>query len=90
MKILMIAMFASLATFATATAYAAPAKGTPVDTKHSVSGQDGQIHVATCNDGKEFYSVTNEHRGACSGHGGVASWADGSEVKSHAKKTSYR
>jgi hypothetical protein len=88
-KTLMIAMFASLATFATATAYATPAKPA-VDTKHSVSGQDGQIHVATCVDGKEFYSRTNEHRGACSGHGGVAAWADGSEVKSHGRKTSYR
>lgn len=88
-KTLMIAMFASLATFATATAYAAPGKPA-VDTQHSVSGKDGQIHVATCVDGKEYYNVTNEHRGACSGHGGVASWADGSEVKSKGRKTSYR
>jgi hypothetical protein len=48
------------------------------------------IHVATCNDGKEYWAKTNEHRGACSGHGGVASWVDGSEVKSKGRKTSYR
>jgi hypothetical protein len=89
MKTLIATMIASLVAFGAATAFAAPPK-MPVDTKHSVSGKYGQIHVATCNDGKEFYSVTNEHRGACSGHGGVASWADGSEVKSHGRKTSYR
>ena len=61
------------------------------DTKHSKSGEgDGLIRVATCKDGKEYWAPTNEHRGACSGHGGVASWADGSEVKSNGRKTQYR
>lgn len=46
--------------------------------------------LATCNDGKTMYSETGDHRGACSGHGGVKAWADGSPVKSHGKKTSYR
>jgi hypothetical protein len=43
--------------------------------------------VAVCNDGKTYYAKTNEHRGACSGHGGVKSWADGSPVKSKSKST---
>ena len=47
------------------------------------------IHVATCNDGKEYYARTNEHRGACSGHKGVAKWADGTPVKA-SKASSYR
>lgn len=47
--------------------------------------------LATCNDGKTEYSTTGDHRGACSGHGGVASWADGSPVRAKAHKTtSYR
>lgn len=46
--------------------------------------------LATCADGKHEYSVTGDHRGACSGHGGVVAWADGSPVKSHKPKTSYR
>jgi len=46
--------------------------------------------VATCRDGKTLYSASSEHRGACSGHGGVASWADGSPVKAHGKTTDYR
>ena len=50
-----------------------------------------KVECATCNDGKVMYCVNpSEHRGACSGHGGVASWADGSEVKSHARKTEYK
>lgn len=51
---------------------------------------DKTVHVATCRDGKEMYAKTNEHRGACSGHGGVASWANGSPVKSHERKTEYK
>lgn len=53
-------------------------------------GAEAMKPVATCNDGKVFSSVTGDHRGACSGHGGVAKWADGSPVKSHGKKTSYK
>lgn len=49
-----------------------------------------QKPLATCADGQVEYSATGEHRGACSGHGGVASWADGSPVKSHGRTTSYR
>lgn len=45
--------------------------------------------LATCNDGMKESSATGDHRGACSGHGGVAAWADGSPVKSHKAKTSY-
>lgn len=48
------------------------------------------VFTAVCKDGLKYYHVTGEHRGACSGHGGVASWADGSPVKSHERKTSYR
>lgn len=48
--------------------------------------------VATCNDGKTMYSSNpHEHRGACSGHGGVAAWTDGSPVKTHGgKATEYK
>lgn len=89
-KALMTGMFATLVALHTAVAYAAPAK--PVDTKHSVSGNgtDGLIKVATCNDGKSYYAPTNEHRGACSGHQGVAEWADGSPVRSNGRKTQYK
>jgi predicted lipoprotein with Yx(FWY)xxD motif len=45
--------------------------------------------VATCRDGKTYYNATGEHRGACSGHGGVAAWADGTPVKAK-RGTSYR
>lgn len=53
----------------------------PTDVQKGKSGETGLIKVATCKDGKEYWAPTNEHRGACSGHGGVASWADGSPVK---------
>lgn len=47
--------------------------------------------VATCRDGKTAYSASDEHRGKCSGHGGVASWADGSPVRSKGgAKDEYR
>ncbi len=47
--------------------------------------------VATCVDGKEYYNTTGKHGGACRGHGGVASWADGSAVHSKAGRTTeYR
>lgn len=49
------------------------------------------VEVATCNDGKVYSHVTGERRGACSGHGGVASWADGSPVKAKGgSRTSYK
>lgn len=56
----------------------------------SASKGDGKEKVATCVDGKEYWSASTDHRGACSGHGGVASYVDGSPVKSHARKTEYR
>lgn len=56
----------------------------------AVCGGDKPVKVATCVDGKVMCAATNEHRGACASHGGVASWADGSEVKSHARKTEYK
>jgi hypothetical protein len=87
MKTLIASMLASLIAIGAATAYGADK---PTDVQKSKSGEDGLIRVATCNDGKEYWARTNEHRGACSGHGGVAAWADGSEVKSHGRKTSYR
>lgn len=63
-------------------AHAAPAQEAPA--------KSTMVEVATCNDGKVYSHVTGEKRGACSGHGGVASWADGSPVKSKGAKTSYR
>lgn len=89
MKTLIATMIASLIAFGAATAYAAPA-ARPTDVQKAKSGETGMIHVATCNDGKEYWARTEEHRGACSGHGGVAAWSDGSPVKSGARKTSYR
>lgn len=76
MKTKMLILAVALTGFWTSLAFAAPAdKGQP---------------VAVCNDGQTMYSTTpTEHRGACSGHGGVASFADGSPVKSHTRKTSY-
>lgn len=48
------------------------------------------IPVATCNDGKVYSHATGEKRGACAFHGGVASWSDGTPVKSKNAKGSYR
>jgi len=52
--------------------------------------EHGKILTATCRDGKTYWHPTGEKRGACSGHGGVAAWADGSPVKSHERKTEYK
>lgn len=69
----------ALLSFWTALAFAAPA------TKPEMQ------KAATCNDGKAAYSVNPaEHRGLCSGHGGVATFADGTAPKSHGKRTDYR
>ena len=63
----------------------APAKQLPVEPTAKAG-----IETATCRDGLTYYHPTGEHRGACSGHGGVASWTDGSPVKAHGRKGSYR
>lgn len=68
-------------------AFAKPTDKAPVP---SASKGDGKEHVATCNSGKEYWSSSTEHRGACSGEGGVKSWADGSPVRSKARKGEYR
>ena len=81
MKTTIALMLASLVTLGAAVANADAPKAPKAPDK---------IHVATCNDGKEYWAPTNEHRGACSGHGGVAAWTDGSPVKSHGRKTEYR
>lgn len=44
-------------------------------------GAEPLIKVATCNDGKEYYAPTNDHRFACAGHKGVAKWEDGSPMR---------
>lgn len=76
-KIKIVTMVLALAGFWTAVANAAPAA-------------PKMVPVAKCNDGQTMNGTNPaEHRGACSGHGGVASWADGSPVKSHAKRSSY-
>lgn len=87
MKTMIALMLASLLTFGAALANAQ--KQAPIVQKGK-SGETGMIHVATCNDGKEYWAKTNEHRGACSGHQGVAVWMDGSPVRSNGRKTSYR
>lgn len=77
-KLKIALLITSLFSFCAAIANAAPAK-------------PNLVPVAVCNDGKTMMGTNpQEHRGACSGHGGVASWADGSPVKSHAKKTEYK
>ena len=46
--------------------------------------------IAVCNDGKTMYSSSDKHQGACRGHGGVKSWADGSPVRSKGGTRSYK
>ena len=88
LRMLVAAMFFSLGTVGASVAFAAPAQ--PTDVQKSVSGQDGKIKVATCNDGKEYWATTNDHRFACAGHKGVASWADGSPVRAKAERKGTR
>ena len=77
MKTKMTVLALSLSMFWTALAFAAPAVK--------------MEKAAECNDGKTAYSVNPaEHRGLCSGHGGVKVFADGTAPKSHAKRTDYR
>ena len=79
--------------FALALTFLIPALSAHADDKSPAPAtSDGEKHaVATCRDGKVAYSASNEHRGKCRGHGGVASWADGSPVKSHnGPTTEYR
>lgn len=87
-KSIVVAMLSSLMILCAAVANAAPAKPTAAKASKSEEG-DGLIKVAVCRDGREYWAPTNEHRGACSGHGGVASWADGSPVKA-GKTSRYR
>jgi hypothetical protein len=96
------AMLATFLSLGFATAYAAdktptkaaskptPGDATKADAKRSKSGaggDNGLIRVATCADGKAYFAPTNEHRGACSGHGGVVEWADGSPVRAKGGKS---
>jgi len=78
-----LALSASLIFFAAALAHGA-------ETPAAASAKPELVHVATCNDGKELYKPTNQHIGACRGHGGVKSWADGSAVKAKGGKSEYR
>jgi hypothetical protein len=56
---------------------------TPKDKTPTIS--DGDVRVlATCNDGTEWRSRHAAHKGACSGHGGVKAWADGSPIRGRA------
>jgi hypothetical protein len=71
-------------------AYAAPAAPKAPAAPAAADSSDGLVEVATCVDGKTYYNRSGEHRGACSGHKGVASWADGSPVKSGGGASSYR
>lgn len=68
-------------------AFAKPAEKAPVP---SASKGDGREKIADCNNGKEYWSTSTDHRGACSGAGGVKAWADGSPVRSKARKGEYR
>lgn len=49
----------------------------------------GFAPLATCNNGLVQCSATGEHRGACSGAGGVKAWADGSPVRSRKPKQAW-
>ncbi len=53
-------------------------------------GDVAGVYVAECRDGLRYYHPTGERRGACSGHGGVAAFADGTTPKSKGGKGSYR
>lgn len=50
---------------------------------------DGKVKVATCTDGSTLYRATDKHAGACRGHGGVSTWADGSPVKHKGSSSTY-
>ena len=70
-------------------AFAAP-KPAPATSKASQPTED-MVHVADCANGKQYWAPTNEHRGACSGAGGVIRWTDGSPVRSKGPKSNrYR
>lgn len=79
MKTIIITMTGALLLFAGGLATAAPAVKGPV-----------LKPVATCADGKTYSNASGEHRGACSGHGGVVSWADGSPVRARGRASSYK
>jgi hypothetical protein len=81
MKTTIALLTASMLSLMVAIANAAPAPKAPVS---------GDTAVATCRDGTTMYAASNEHRGACRGHGGVASWTDGSPVRAKGGKRSYR
>lgn len=58
---------------------------------NAAPAQGDKVKVATCNDGKEYWSTSNTHQGACARHGGVREWNDGTPVKARAaKKGEYR
>jgi len=79
-----LALTASLFLLGSAIAYGAETPAAATEAKAEL------VHVATCNDGKELYKATNQHIGACRGHGGVKTWADGSAVKAKGRKSEYR
>ena len=85
MHTLRIALAASILAVSSM-AFAAPK---PAPAVKASQATDTDIEIATCRDGKKYYGPTNEHRGACSGHGGVASWSDGTPVKAP-KSSRYR
>ncbi len=81
MKTTILSMLLALVSVPASIAYAAPAAPS--------AKPAAEQKVATCRDGKTYYTATGDHRGACSGHGGVATWADGSAVKAK-RASSYR
>ncbi len=92
--ILAIALcFASTAYAADKAPVAKPAATTKDLTKNlppKAEVKDAADHVANCRDGKEYWSASTEHRGACQKHGGVAEWMDGTPVKGKGTKREYR
>lgn len=77
----MIGLIVSMLMLGSAIAYGAETKPPTTDSKP----------VATCNDGRTMYGPNPAaHMGACRGHGGVKSWADGSPVKRKGTTRTYR
>jgi len=63
----------------------------PASAKPGANASDtAGVYVAECRDGKRYYHPTGERRGACSGHQGVAVFADGTAPKSKGGRASYR
>ena len=64
-------------------AIAAPLTALAAEKDQPTQEQTVERHkIADCNDGTEYWSTSDSHRGVCGfSHKGVKAWADGSPVK---------